>query len=294
MTNLDSILKSRDITLPTMVHLVKAMVFLVVMYGCESWTIKKAEHRRIDAVELWCWRRLLTVPWTARRSYQSILKEISPGCSLEGLMLKLKLQLLWPPDVKSWLIGKDPDAGKYWGQKEKGMTENEMVGWHHWLNGHGSEWPPGVGDGQGGRAYCSSWSHRARHDWATELNWTELSSKIKYLSLHFGLSHIYGLHISQLYFLLKIGNKIINYITFYALSRNFTGCSDGKNVCLQWRSPRFDLWVENSPWSRKWQPTLVRLPGQFHLWRYVVGYSPWVLRELDITERLHFQFISML
>ena len=92
MTNLDSILRSRDITMPTKVCLVKAMVFPVVMYGCESWMVKKAEHRRIDAVELWCWRRLLRVPWTARRSNQSILKEISPGCSLKGLMLKLKLQ----------------------------------------------------------------------------------------------------------------------------------------------------------------------------------------------------------
>ena len=92
MTDLDSILKSRDTTLPTKIHLVKAMVFPVVMYGCESWTIKKVEHRRIDAFELWCWRRLLRVPWTARRSNQSVLKEISPGCSLEGLMLKLKLQ----------------------------------------------------------------------------------------------------------------------------------------------------------------------------------------------------------
>ena len=92
MTNLESILKSRDITLPTKVHLVKAMVFPVVMYGCESWTIKKAEHQRIDAFELWCWRRLLRVPWTARRSNQSLLKEISPGCTLEGLVLKLKLQ----------------------------------------------------------------------------------------------------------------------------------------------------------------------------------------------------------
>ena len=92
MTNLDSILKSRDTTLPTKVHLVKAVVFPVVMYGCESWTIKKAEHRRSDAFELWCWRRLSRVPWTARRSNQSIVKEISPGCSLEGLMLKLKLQ----------------------------------------------------------------------------------------------------------------------------------------------------------------------------------------------------------
>ena len=92
MTNLDRILKSRDITLPTKVHLVKAMVFPVVMYGCEGWTMKKAEHQRIDAFELWCWRRFLRVPWTARRSNKSILKEISPGCSLEGIMLKLKLQ----------------------------------------------------------------------------------------------------------------------------------------------------------------------------------------------------------
>ena len=98
MTNLNSILKSRDITLPTKVRLVKAMVFPVVMYGFESWSIKKAEHRRIDAFQLWCWRRLLRVPWTARRSNQPILKEISPGCSLEGLMLKLEL---WPPDVKN-------------------------------------------------------------------------------------------------------------------------------------------------------------------------------------------------
>ena len=101
MTNLDSIFKSRDITLPTKIHLVKAMVFPVVMYGCESWIIKKAEHRRIDAFELWYWRRLLRVPWPARRSNQSILKEISPGCSLEGLMLKLKLQY-WPPGFFLW------------------------------------------------------------------------------------------------------------------------------------------------------------------------------------------------
>ena len=97
MTNLDGIFKSRDITLPTKVHLVKAMVFPVVMYGCETWTVKKAERRRIDAFELWCWRRLLRVPWTARRSNQSILKEISPGCSLEGMMLKLKLQYFGHP-----------------------------------------------------------------------------------------------------------------------------------------------------------------------------------------------------
>ena len=134
MTNLDSIFKSRDIILPTNVHLVKAMVFPVVMYGCESWTVKKAEHQRIDAFALWCWRRLLRVPWTARRSNQSTLKEISPGCSLEGMMLKLKLQY-FAPHVKSRLTGKDSDAEWDWGQEEKGMTEDEMAGWHHQLDG---------------------------------------------------------------------------------------------------------------------------------------------------------------
>ena len=130
MTNLDSILKSRDITLPTKFRLVKSMVFPVVMYGYESWTVKKAECRRIDAFELWCWRRLLRVPWTARRSNQSILKEISPGCSLEGLMLKLKLQYF------GHLMGRvdsleKTDAGRDWGQEEKGTTEDEMAGWPH-------------------------------------------------------------------------------------------------------------------------------------------------------------------
>ena len=130
MTNLDSILKSRDIILPTKVHLVKAMVFLAVMYGCESWTIKKAEYQRIDAFELWCWRRLLRVPWTARRSNQSTLKEISPEYSLEGLMLKLQYfgHLVQRADSleKTLMLGKT--EGK---EKEKGMTEDEMVGWHH-------------------------------------------------------------------------------------------------------------------------------------------------------------------
>ena len=123
-SNLDSILKSRDITLPTKVRIVKAMVFPVVIYGCESWTIKKAECWRINSFELWCCRRLLRVPWSARRSNQSIWKEISPECSLEGLMLKLKLQYL-APDVKSWLIWKDPDARKDWRQEEQETTEDE-------------------------------------------------------------------------------------------------------------------------------------------------------------------------
>ena len=120
----DSILKCRDMTLPAKVCLVKAMVFPVVMYGCNSWTIKKAEHQRIDAFELWCWRRLLIVPWTARRSNQSILRDISHEYSLGGLMLKLK-PILWPPDAKNRLIGKDPDAGKI----ERGRRGRQKMRW---------------------------------------------------------------------------------------------------------------------------------------------------------------------
>jgi len=125
MTNLDSIFKSRDITLSIKVHLVKAMVFPIVMYGCESWTLKKAEHWRIDAFELWFWRRLLRVPWTARRSNQSILKEMHPECSLDGLMLKLKLQYFGHLMRRSDSLEKTLMLGK-WRQEEKGMTEDEM------------------------------------------------------------------------------------------------------------------------------------------------------------------------
>ena len=131
MTNLDSIFKSRDITLPTKVHLVEAVVFPVVIYGCESWTIKNAEHQRVDAFELWCWRRLLRVLRTARRSNQSILKDIGPGCSLEGLMLKLKLQYFGHLMRRADSLEKDSDAGRDWEQEEKGTPEDEMAGWHH-------------------------------------------------------------------------------------------------------------------------------------------------------------------
>ena len=170
MTNLDSILNRRDITLPTNVHLVKAMVFLVVIYGCESWTIKKAECQRIDAFELWCWRRLLRVPWTARRSNQSILKEISPEYSFEGLMPKLKLQyfghLMWRADSfeKTLMLGKT--------EGRKGTTKDEMVGWHHQLEGHKFEQALGVGDRQGGLLCFSPWGHK-ESDPTEQLNWTD-------------------------------------------------------------------------------------------------------------------------
>ena len=176
MTNLDIIFKSRDITLPTKFRLVKAMVFPVVMYGCESWTVKKAGHQRIDAFELWCWRRLLRVPWTPKRSNQSILKEISPGISLERMMLKLKLQYFGLLMRRVDSLEKT-HAGRHWGQEEKGTTEDEMAGWHHWLHGHESGWTPGVGDGQGGLVCCDSWS-RKESDMTERLNWTELNPRI--------------------------------------------------------------------------------------------------------------------
>ena len=139
----------------TNVCLIKAMVFPVVMYGCESWPIKKAEHWRTDAFELWFWRRLLRVPWIARRSNPSILKEISPEYSLERLTPKPKLQYFGHLMLKNWLFGKDLDAGRDWRQKEKGTTQGEIVGWHHQLNGHESEQAPVAGNGQGSLACCS-------------------------------------------------------------------------------------------------------------------------------------------
>ena len=171
VTNLDSLLKGRDITLPTKISLVKAMVFPVVMYGCENWTIKKAESWRIDAFKLWCWIRLLKVPWTARRSNQSVLKEISFEYSFEGLMLKLKL-ILWPPDAKNQLNGKDPSSRKDWRQEEKRMTEDEMVEWHHQHVGHEFEQALGVDDGQGSLTCCNPWGCKELEttEW---LNWTK-------------------------------------------------------------------------------------------------------------------------
>ena len=150
MMNWDSILKSRDITLLTKIHMVKAMFFPVVMYGCESWTIKKGESLTIDALELWCRRRPLRVPWTARRSNQSILKEINPSIFIGKTDAEAGAPILWPPDGNSRLIGKDSNAGKDWGQEEKGTTEEKMAG-------HEFEQTPGDNEGQGSLACCNSW-----------------------------------------------------------------------------------------------------------------------------------------
>ena len=173
MTNLDSILKSRDITLSTKFRLVKAMVFPVVMYGCESWTVKKAERRRIAAFELWCWRSLFRVPWTVRRSNQSILKEISPGCSLEGLMLKLKLQyfghLMWRVDSleKTLMLGGIGGRRRRGQQRMRWLDGITYLMDMSWVNSVSWWWTgrPGVLWFMG--------SQRVGHGWVTELNWTE-------------------------------------------------------------------------------------------------------------------------
>ena len=159
-----------NITLPTKVWIVKAMVIPVVMYGCESWTIKKVECQRNDAFELWCWRRLWRVHWTARRSNQLNLKEISPEYSLEWLVLKLKLQYFGHLMRRADSLGKTLMLGK------KGITEDEMVGWHHQLDGHEFEQAPGIGLGQGSLACGTPWGCRVRHNWVTELNFFQGAS----------------------------------------------------------------------------------------------------------------------
>ena len=169
MTNLDSIFKSRDITLLTKVHLVKAMVFPMVIYGCESWTIKKAERFWTVVLE-----KTLESPLDCKE-IQPVHSEGDQSWVFIGMTdVEAETPLLWSPDAKSWLIWKDPDAGKDWGQEEKGMAEDEMAGWHHWLDEHGFGWIPGVGDGQGGLACCSSWGHK-ESDMTEWLNWTELN-----------------------------------------------------------------------------------------------------------------------
>ena len=155
------------------------MVFPVVMYGCESWTVKKTEHWRIDAFELWCWRRLLRVPWNSRRSNQSILKENTPGCSLEGLMLKLKLQYFGHLMRRVDSLEKTLMLGGIGGRRRRVTKEDEMAGWHHRLDGHGFGWTPGFGDGQGGLACCDSWGCK-ESDTTERLNWTEKDNPITY------------------------------------------------------------------------------------------------------------------
>ena len=167
----DSLLESRDITLPTKVHLVKAMVFLVVIYGCDSWTIKKAEHWRIDTFELWCWRKLLS-PLDSKEIQPAHPKGNQSWIFIGRTDAEAETLILWPPDGKNWLIWKDSDAGKDWRQGEKGTTEDEMVGRHHWHNEHAFEQAPGVDGGQGSLACCSPWGRKVL-DTTGRLNWTD-------------------------------------------------------------------------------------------------------------------------
>ena len=180
MTNLDRVLKSRDITLPTKVRLVKAMAFPVVMYRCESWTIKKAECQRTDAFKLWL-EKTLENPLDSKE-----IKPVSPKGSQPWILAgktdaEAEAPMLWPPDAKNWLIGKGPDAGKEWRQQEKGTTEDEMVGWHHRLDGHEFKQAPGDGDGQGSLACCSPWGCK-------ELGTTERLNNHELLSNHLSSS----------------------------------------------------------------------------------------------------------
>ena len=173
MTNLDSILKSRGITLPTEFHLVKVMVFQVVIYGCESWIIKKAEHQRIDTFELWCWR-LLNVSLDCKEILSVHPKGNQSWIFIARTDVEVETPILWPLDGKNWLIWKDPDAGKGWRWEDKGPTEDEMVGWHHRLDGHCLSLlnSPGVSEGQGSLVCCRPWGHKEldKTEW---LNWTE-------------------------------------------------------------------------------------------------------------------------
>ena len=174
MTNLDSILKSRDINLPTKVHLVKDMVFPVVMYGCESWTVKKAEHWKIDAFELHCWRRLFESPLDCKEIQPVHPKGDQSWVFIGRTDAEAETPILWLPHAKSWFTGKDPDAGTDWGQKEKGTTEDEMAGWHHRLDGHGSKLRELVMDRE---AWCAG-IHGVTESQTQPSDWTDNNTYI--------------------------------------------------------------------------------------------------------------------
>ena len=186
MTNLDSILKSRNITLLTKVYLVKAMIFPVVMYGCESWTIKKAEH--------WCFWTVVLEKTLENPLDCKEIQSVNPKGNQSWIFIgrtdaEAETPILWPADVKNWLIGKDPAAGKEWRQEEKGTTEDEMAGWHHWVDGHEFEQAPGVADRQGGLVCCSPWGLKEL-DTTERLNWSTSLGRIILMSFATSLFHL--------------------------------------------------------------------------------------------------------
>ena len=260
MTNLDSILKSRDITLPTKVHPAKAMVFQVVMYGCESWTTKKADCRRIDSLELWCWRRLES-PLECKE-----IQPVHPKGNQSWIFIgrsdaEAETPILWPPDKKNWLIWKDPDAGKDWRREKIGTTEDEMVGWHHQLNGHEFE----LNSLMDREAWYAA-VHGVTRSRTQLSDWTELTSEPirTYQRRRMGTKEWPSWDIGMYMF----SN------TRQCQTGGFSRGSVLKNL-LQCRSHGYDPWVRKIPWRMQWQPTPVNLPEKSHGQRSLAGYCPW-------------------
>ena len=268
----------------TKIHLAQAMVFQVVMYGCESWTIEKAECWRIAAF----WTVLLEKTIESPLDWKKI-QPVHPERNESWIFIRrtdveTKTPILWPRDAKNWLSGKEPDPGNNWGWEEKRTTEDEMVGWHHWLSGCEFEWTPGVGGIQGGLVCCSAWG-RKESDTTEQLNWSGSSTYMA--ALHTAIN--------------PLGENCYPHFkdveTESWESENQSCLWERCWVWLPWwlrqwricpecRRHGFNPWVGKIPWRKAWQPTPVFLPGEFHGQRSLAGYSPWGCKEMDTTEQL--------